>query len=362
MERHKGTIRRLILCTMVLSTALFVTSACSYTPKIVDGRGMVPERSLAKMEVVNLGGVDQWIVMRGADVRNPVLLFIHGGPGVPNTPKVLKYNGDLESDFVVVTWDQRGAGKSYSKDIPPESMTIEQFILDAHELVQYLKEKFEAEKIFVVGHSWGSILGMYLVDRYPEDFYAFVSIGQVVNGFKNEALSYDFTLRMAKETKNRKALKDLRKIGPPVNGLYKNGFDDLLVQRKWLMRFGGANYTDRSYFSTYMTFIFNKEYTIFESLNVMKGVRFSSLLMWEDVVKTDFLTEIDELEIPVYFMVGRHDWNTPFELAEEYFDLLKAPKKELIWFENSAHSPVYEEPERFNRLMVEKVKAENYTK
>ncbi len=344
----------------LFSIVVFVATACSHTPKIVDARGIVPERSIAAIEKVSLGGVDQWIVMRGADVRNPVLLFIHGGPGMPSAPKVLKHNGDLESDFVVVTWDQRGAGKSYSKDIPPDSMTVEQFISDAHELVQYLKKKLNADKIYIVGHSWGSILGTYLIDRYPEDFYAYVGIGQFVNGIENEAISYDFVLRQAEKTNNKKAIRELKKIGAPVSAIYKNGLDDLLVQRKWLMKFGGANYTDRSYFSTYMTYFFNKEYTIFDSLNVMKGVKMSLNLMWEDVVKIDFMTEVDEVEVPVYFMIGRHDWNTPFELSEEYFKALKAPSKEFIWFENSAHSPCYEETERFNRLMVEKVKAETY--
>ncbi|MBN1574065.1 MAG: alpha/beta hydrolase [Deltaproteobacteria bacterium] len=360
MKSYKRGFIRSLRPMILLSMTIFVALACSYTPKIVDANGLVSERSIARIEKVNLGGVDQWIVMRGTDVGNPVLLFIHGGPGVPTTPSVIKDNGDLESDFVVVTWDQRGAGKSYSKDIPPESMTVEQIISDAHELVQYLKKKFNTDKIYIVGHSWGSILGMYLIDRYPGDFYAYVGIGQCVDGARNEALSYDFTLRTAEKTNNRKALKELNRIGPPKDGLYKNGCDDLLVQRKWLTKFGGACYGKSSYRSLYITYIFNEEYTIFDSLNVMKGLKFSLPLMWEDVMKIDFMTEIEEVEVPVYFMIGRHDWNTPFELAEEYFEALKAPKKEFIWFERSAHSPCFEEPERFNRLMVEKVKAETY--
>lgn len=360
MKKNGYGIGRLLGRIVLLSTVVVVASACSHTPKIVDANGMVSEKGIAKMEKVNIGGVEQWIIMRGVNVENPVLLFIHGGPGMPSAPMVLKYNGDLESDFVVVTWDQRGAGKSYSKEIPPESMTVEQFISDAHELVQYLKEKFEADKIFIVGHSWGSIIGMNLIYRYPEDFYAYVSIGQVVNGSLNERLSYEFALRTAEKNNNRKALKELRKIGPPINGLYKNIYDDLLIQRKWLLKLGGASYGKRSYFDTYIDYLFSKEYTIFESLNVKKGLEFSATLMWEDVVKIDLFTEIDEIEVPVYFMIGRHDWNTPFEITEEYFDILIAPKKEFIWFENSAHSPCYEEPGRFNRLMVEKVKAETY--
>ena len=361
MKIYKQSFRRSLKCTVFFSMIILVASACSHTPKIVDAKGMVPARSIARIEKVSLGGVDQWIIMRGTDVGNPVLLFIHGGPGVPSAPKVLKYNcGDLESEFVVVTWDQRGAGKSYSKDIPPESMTVERFISDAHELVQYLKKKFNADKIYIVGHSWGSILGTYLVSRYPEDFYAYVGVGQFVNGFKNEAISYDFALREAEKVDNKKAIRELKEIGSPVNAMYKNGMDDLMVQRKWLMKFGGANYTDRSYFNSYIIYFFSKEYTIFDSLNVMKGVKMSLNLMWEDVVKIDFMNEIDEVEVPVYFMIGRHDWNTPYELAEEYFEALKSPSKEFIWFERSAHSPCYEEPEKFNRLMVEKVKAETY--
>ncbi|MBN2224669.1 MAG: alpha/beta hydrolase [Deltaproteobacteria bacterium] len=359
MQANRLNRRWFSLSTAFLIAALILTAACDYTPEIVGADGKVPEKSITKMEKVTLGGLDQWIVIRGVDVKNPVLLFIHGGPGKPSMPMVIKYNGNLESDFVVVTWDQRGAGKSYSVDIPPESMTLEQLISDAHELVGYLKERFNADKIYIVGHSCGSVIGMNLVDRYPEDFYAFVGVGQLVNGARNEIISYEYTVRMAEETDNEKALEELRKIGPPADGLYKNNYDNLLVQRKWLLKFGGITYGKTNYFDMYMDYLFNEEYTIFESLNIKKGLKFSLTNIWPDEVRTDLFTQIPKVDIPVYFAVGRHDWNTPFEITEEYFNILKAPKKELVWFENSGHSPCYEEPDKFN-LLIERVKTETY--
>ena len=358
MRKDECKIKRLLQLIIFLSMIVAITPACSHTPKIVDANGMVLEKSIAVIEVVNIGGVEQCIIMRGVDVENPVLLYIHGGPGIPDTPMVIKYNSDLESDFVVVNWDQRGTGKSYSKKIPTETINVEQFISDAHELVQYLKNKFDTDKIYIVGHSWGSVMGMYLIDRYPEDFYAYVGIGQVVNIDQNEIISYEFTLRVAEETQNKKALKELHKIGPPVKGLYKNFYDDLMIQRKWLLKFGGALHGQTSYLGFFKDYIFSKEYKISEALNVLKGSKHSVKIMWKNIAEIDFFTEIDTVDVPVYFFVGRHDWNTPFELAEKYYNILEAPQKELIWFESSAHSPCYEEPEKFNRLMVEKVKAE----
>jgi len=346
--------------------ALFISvMSCSYTPLIVDTDGDVVSGSIAEMVPVTLGGFEQWLVIRGVDRTNPVLLFIHGGPGFPETPLFHSMCGDLQEDFVVVTWDQRGAGLSYSKDVPVESMTVEQFITDAHELVGYLKERFGVEKIYIVGHSWGSVLGMHLIDRYPEDFYAYVGIGQVVNMHENERISYEYVYNRAMELNDKKAIRELEEVGPPVNGLYGDDptdIDKLLTQRKWLLKYGGALYGKTSYLSYYPTYILSPEYSIFDSLNVLRGSKKSGELMNVQLRAVDLYTEIPEVEVPVYFFTGRHDYNTPFELVEEYYSILKVPRKELIWFEESAHSPNIEEPERFTRLMVEKVLAETYSR
>jgi len=355
-------MRRMIVSTVMVVFFIGMVS-CSYTPAIVDANGDVVCGSVAEMIPVTLGGFEQWLVIRGVDRTNPVLLFIHGGPGTAETPLFLSLSKELQNDFVVVTWDQRGTGKSFSQDISPETMTTEQFITDAHELVGYLKDRFGAEKIYIVGHSWGTVLGMYLIDRYPEDFYAYVGIGQVVNMHENERISYEYVCSRAIELGNEKAIRELKEVGPPVDGMYGDDPSDLgglMIQRKWLTKLGGGLYGKTSYLPYYATYILSPEYSIFDSLNVLKGKKISLEQMLTQLLEVDIFSEIPNVDVPVYFFSGRHDYNTPFELVEKYYEAIEAPKKELVWFEESAHSPNIEEPGRFNRLMVEKVLEETY--
>jgi len=256
---------------------------------------------------------------------------------------------------VVVTWDQRGAGLSFSKDVPPETMTIEQFITDGHELVEYLKERFGAEKIYVMGHSWGTVIGTRLIDRYPEDFYAYVGIGQVVNKTENERISYEYVYGKAVESGNGKAIRELEEVGPPVNGVYgddPSDLDGLMIQRKWLTKLGGGLYNKTSYIPYYATYILSPEYSIFDSLNVLKGKNISLEQMLTQLLEVDLFSEIPSVDVPVYFFSGRHDYNTPFELVEEYYEALEAPKKELVWFEESAHYMIFAEPEKLAEELI----------
>lgn len=166
------------------------------------------------IENVRLGGLEQWIQIRGRDKSKPILLFLHGGPGFPNMP-FAHLNAELERHFVVVQWDQRGAGKSYSRSIPDESMRVAQFVGDAHELVQLLLARFGARRCYLVAHSWGSLLGAQLVAQYPELFVAYVGIGQAVDLPQTEQVLYQFALDFARRDDNQNAIADLERIGPP---------------------------------------------------------------------------------------------------------------------------------------------------
>ena len=235
----------LILLAIFVGTVLLLTYP--RTPAITDSQGKKIQGSITKLEKVKIGGVDQWILMRGINTANPILLFLHGGPGFSEMGLFRHFNAELEKHFVVVNWDQRGAGKSYSSKIANSRLTIEQFVSDAHEVVEYLKSKFEKDKIYLVGHSWGSLLGMLIISRYPESFYAYVGIGQCSNMPEGERVSYEYTLEMAKKRNNQKAVKELEDIGFPVNGIYKDGFSGTITQRKWLIKFGGSLYGKNSW-------------------------------------------------------------------------------------------------------------------
>jgi len=340
-----------IALNFIIFALLAFNASCAHTPPIKS------DNSIASLEKVKIGGVDQWLLIRGKDKSNPVLLFVHGGPGSPEMPWAHHFSGGLEDHFVVVNWDQRRSGKSYS-GTPKESLKIDQFVSDAHELTRLLLDRFGAEKIFIVGHSWGSVLSVLTVRKYPDLYYAYVGIGQVVDMQQNEAISYRFVLDEAKKRGDRKAIRQLEKIGPPPY----DAFRELYIQRKWLLKFGGAFHNEDSY-KKYAKIALKqgKEYTPADWVKFLLSNILVAKEMWDELMKINFFEQAPRIEIPVYFLVGRHDYNTPFELVEQYYEMLDAPMgKRLIWFENSAHSPNLEEPEKFADVMINKVLAESY--
>jgi len=344
--------------TRILSLAAIVFSVlalacCAKTPPMKTPNG------IASLEKVKLGGVEQWILIRGQDRSNPVLLFLHGGPGSPEMPLEHHFGAGMEEHFVVVHWDQRGAGKSYSRKIPAETMNTEQFISDTHELVELLRKRLGAEKIYLVGHSWGTLLGTRVVQRYPELFYAYIGIGQCVDMERNEAISYQFVLTEAEKRGNQKALRQLKKIGPPP---YRN-IRELARERIWVVKFGGWAYHEEGKWKYLKIALQAPEYSATDFLKYELGSSFSAKHMWpKEIMKVDFLNQVPKLDVPVYFFEGRHDYNTPWELVQEYYDKLDAPKgKRLVWFDNSAHGLDYEEPEKFVEELV-KVKQDTYKK
>lgn len=167
--------------------------------------------SLVTLEKISLGGINQWISIRTKDIQNPILLYLHGGPGTPVMPLFRHFQAPLENYFIVIQWDQRGAGKSFSWHIPKESMTIEQFISDLHELIVLLCKRFNKEKIYLMGHSWGSVLGIKIVQRYPQLFHAYIGVGQASNTIETEKIMYRFVLNKSKELGDKKAVKRLKK-------------------------------------------------------------------------------------------------------------------------------------------------------
>ena len=347
-----------ILLAVFIGTVLLLTYP--HTPAITDSQGKKIHSGIAKLEKVKIGGIDQWILMRGENREDPIMLFLHGGPCFSEMGLVRHYNKALENHFVVVNWDQRGARKSYSKKLANEPMTIEQFISDAHEVVEYLKNKFGKDKIYLVGHSWGNLLGMLIISRDPESFYAYVGIGQCSNMPEGERVSYKYTLEMAKKSNNQKAIQELEDIGCPVNGIYKDGFSGTITQRKWLIKFGGSLYGKNSWNTFIKRILLTKEYSLIDRMNFFKVANMPSKIkmMENEVLRMNLLEQIPKVRIPIYFFLGRHDYEVPAVVAEKYFEIIKAPKKELIWFEKSAHFPCFEEADKFNKLMVGKVLAE----
>lgn len=312
-----------------------------------------------KKMMVTLGGLPQKIHIKGNNEKNPILLFLHGGPGVCNRHTVMTTHADLCRYFTLVAWDQRGSGGSY-RGAAVETLTVDRLVEDAHELVLWLCREFGRDKLFIIGGSWGSELGTLLAYRYPEHLAAYVGFGQVVNGAKNEELSYRFALEAARKAGDAKSIAILEKVGPPVQGVYKGGFDGMMAQRRVMMKYGGYSQSrkKRSYFrSIVLPMVFSGEYSLSDLIGVAKGYKYVLTAMWPQVGATDLQRDCPRFEIPYFIFGGRLDQNTPAALVQDYFDGLTAPVKELIWFEHSGHNPMTDEPERFKALLVDRLTA-----
>ncbi len=309
-----------------------------------------------KRKVV-LGGLPQKIHVKTLDAAKPVLLFLHGGPGVCNRHGIMTAHADLTDSFTLVGWDQRGSGGSY-KGAKAEDLTIDRLVEDAFELVQWLCREFHKDKIFIIGGSWGSELGTWLAFRHPDQIAAYVGFGQVVNGAKNEQLSYKFALEAAQKAGDSKAVHALEELGAPVMGVYKGGYKGMMVQRRIMMKYGGYSQSakKRSYFrSTVLPMLFSGEYSPADLWGIAKGHVFVLEKMWPEVGATDFPSSCTHFKVPYFIFDGRLDQNTPAALVEDYFNQIEAPQKELIWFENSGHNPMNDEPEKFKKLLRERL-------
>ena len=329
-----GFSRLALLLCLILAVVVGFLLLPGFTMPIL--RGPDPVSSL---ETITLGGWPQSVLIRGRDRSNPVLLFLHGGPGMPAMYLNHAFGEYLEENFVVVHWDQRGAGKSHSKDIPRETMRTSQILDDAEELMDHLLERFDQERLFVVGHSWGSYLGMILASRQPEKLHAFVGVGQVTDPAREIEVADAFLRRRAREAGRPEVERELDTHGAA-------GHESLLFE------FGAELVDAKSFAPLLFTGLMSLEYGFTDSWNVARGSSFSSAVMVRDALEGPLSEEVLTLDVPVWFFLGRHDYVTPSELGNEYLRALSAPGKKLVWFEESAHFPFFEEPRRFGEEML----------
>lgn len=309
---------------------------------------------------IPVNGDIQNIHIRTNSKSNPVLLFVHGGPGTCDRSWVMPVQSPrLADNFTMVCWDQRMAGKSYKKERADEPMSLDQVVEDMHDVVCYLSERFGQQKIFIVGHSWGTILSVLYLKKFPETIKAYVGMGQFVNGPRLEDMSYDFVYNFAKEHNNKKALKDLARIGRPVNGNYAGGLDDMMVQRNYLSKFGGSGSAKKpeSVFKTVLApFFTSGEYSPLKDFpKYWKGMYHNGYKLWPEAVQQEFDETATKLDVPVFIFQGDYDMNTPSELVTEWVDMLEAPHKEYIAFHDTAHVPVTDEPDLFAKTIKEKL-------
>ena len=335
----------------ILLLAALVQAGCVHTEPFRDRHGAILPNSIAVMEKVEIGGIPQMLWFRAADVEDPALILLHGGPGASEMALFRHFNADLEHHFLVVYWEQRGAGRSFSSDIPPDTMTVARMLDDLDEVVRLVQRRFGKRKVVLLGHSWGTALGTLYAFEHPGNVAAYVGTGQIVASQEGERLSYDFALAQARERGDAKAVAELESMGPPPHTVEQD-----LALGRWLERFGGEYHGDLSKGALIWAALSTDEASLLDLVKFGRGNAFSLKHLHEEGSKFDFPARVDALEVPVFFLLGRHDWNTPSVLAADYFEQIEAPRKELVWFEGSAHNPPFEEPERFNRVLIERVR------
>lgn len=325
---------------------------------IADLRKVVADDGIERLQKVRIGGIDQWVSIRGNDRRNPVLLMLHGGPGWVAMPTSWYFQRGWEEYFTVVQWDQRGAGKTYAANDPAvvaPTMTRERMIADSEEMVAWLRREFGKERIFVLGQSWGSYLGLELAQRRPEWLHAYIGIGQISNAPESERRGFAWTLQQAREDGNAEAVAELEALAPYAQGNQPVPLEKLFKQRKWLNHYGGMVHNRRGGDAEAAAIRLSPEYTDHDVAEVWKGNDFSMQHLLSEVLTLD-MTTVRELKIPVFLFEGRHDHNVSSELAAEWLQGVKAPAKQLIWFEQSAHEVMIEEPGKTLLTLVQQVR------
>jgi pimeloyl-ACP methyl ester carboxylesterase len=338
----------------------FILSAAAQSPappkptnraeatEIVRGlRRIVTPDGIEEARTIRIGGIDQFVTIRGQDRRNPVLLVLHGGPGYVEAPLSWWSAHPWEDYFTVVEWDQRGAGKTYLLNDPKAvapTMTPEQFHADVDEMVQWLRSALGKKKIFVMGHSWGSYLGLTLARRHPEWLHAYIGVGQVTNSLESERRAYAFSLAEAGKTHQTQALAELQAIAPyprPDAPLTAIG-----TSHRWSDYFGGVMAYRHDQSDESRAGRLSPDYTDVEAPHIDDGNDFSEGKLLAFALSQDLSKETD-FKCPILLFEGRFDRTVSSEVAHEWFRTIKAPHKQFVWFERSAHEPMSEEPGRF---------------
>lgn len=306
------------------------------------------ENSISELFQLPLNGVNQWVYIRGEDSAKPVLLMVHGGPGASHIGYIRHFQKGLERNFVVVNWDQRGSGMSYSQIIPKGAMTVQHFVDDIIELAEYLRQRFKKNKVYIAAHSWGSIIGLLAIHKRPDLFSQYFGVAQIANYLENEKASYQLLLEKAKKQNHKKAIKDLKKIGqPPWTHLKKQR-----VLNKYLDLLGGGMSRDGKLFKSMIKHVIRStEYKFHDYHRFLAGLMFSKKALHHELKTVDLKNTIKSVKIPIYFLMGKYDLTVPPEPTRELFQSIEADEKQWIWFENSAHSPLFEEMEKFSELI-----------
>ena len=360
----KRNVMTYILIPILLLIAFVLYSQWrAHTPPILGSDGQPLPNSIASLEKVKLGGVDQWLILRGQDINKPVLLFLSGGPGASEAGRVLRFNQELEKHFVVAIWEQRGCGKSYPSLNPKSDLTVEQYVSDTIELTDLLRTRFDEQKVFLVGHSWGTIIGVRAVQERPDLFHAYIGTAQMVDVSETDQIIYEMVMEHSQKTGDTQFVETLKKQGPPPYfGKSPIKPYATLFGREYAL-FEVPNIKDPEYRANgdaMLLMLKQPEYGWLDRVYYLLGLMNTFNVVYPQLQEMDFRQDATHFDLPVYLILGRHDMNNPSQIPEEYFNLLEAPSKQLYFFEDSGHGMIWEEAEKYHDLLVNTVLAETY--
>ncbi len=309
-------------------------------------------QGVSELYSTNINNSEQWLLARGQSKNLPLLLMLHGGPGFTDMWLSEHGNSELEKHFIVVNWDQRGAGKSFDKKANPKRLTIEQFVDDAKVVIDHLLEKFGQEKLFLFGHSWGSVIGWQLAREIPEKLHHYISLGQVVHPVESEKRSLEFTVEEAKKAGNTKAIKELENITMPAPNDGKDPFKPLMVQRKWLAWYGGMMHGQQKLSTVSKHMMGAKEYSFADMLRFNNGMKQSIKQLWPQLLQINLLNQSTETKTPVTFIAGKYDHTVDIKLTEDLYHKIESPSKNFNWLE-AAHLGNITQPVALAKCIIE---------
>ncbi len=328
---------------MIIS--LFV--GCSHAASVSQGATGIALSPIDRCESLPVPGARLFLLTRGADRGAPILLWLHGGPGGPERPLFRYYNGDLEKHFVVAYWDQRGAGRSFDPTADPHQLTVERQLADLDAVVDHLRVVLGRNKIVLIGHSWGGMLGLLYAQRQPEKVAALIAVAPLISPRQSQQHEYDFIVREATQHNDAATLGRLREIGPPP---YETAHSVLVVE-SLADRDGAVFHRKPNRWWVLMAGTFRGLVRPWKIPQFIHANNVSLNAMTPELLGVNLERSVPRIDVPVFFLLGRYDHHVGSAIAEHYFETLNAPEKRLIWFEDSAHNPPFEESARFNEVV-----------
>ncbi|MFN2119801.1 MAG: alpha/beta fold hydrolase [Anaerolineales bacterium] len=357
--RRMGRI--MIIAAAVMLALLFIVLGLlvMWSPgnarPLVDAKGRPQAGSISEKIRVDINGVPQGMFIKSNNAANPVLLFVHGGPGMPEYFLTDRYPTGLEDNFTVCWWEQRGAGLSHTPDVTADTMTVDQFVSDTLAVTNYLRARFDKDKIYLMAHSGGTLIGIEAAKRAPELFYAYIGVAQITHQIESEGLAYDYMLAQFRENGNTGMVRRLEAAGAPNTIPLPPAYDGLRDEAMHGLGIGTTHEMRSVVSGIFLPSLQFPEYTLGEKINLWRGKTWSKSLLWDTVLATDLRQQVPALDLPTYFIHGAYDYTVSYVLAQSYFAQLEAPLKGFYTFEQSAHSPMFEEPGKLTRILREDV-------